>query len=148
MSKETEVGKEKATLNFWDQKGDGAGTTASFYNRANCMVVVFAVDDEDSINTVRNMMSYAERYVGDGTYIKVVVANKTDAERKITREQGEEQAKELNAKYYEISAKTGDGVNEMLQDAVQATYEAVKPDAKADGKKDKKGGKKGKCAML
>ena len=78
-------------------------------------------------------MSYAERYTRDDTFIRIVVGTKIDEERKITREYGEEKAKELNAKYYEVSSKTGEGIQELIND-LPPFSEPPKKDNKHDKK--------------
>ena len=100
---------------------------------SQCVIAVFSVDDEESLECARNMMSYAERYTRDDTFIRIVVGTKIDEERKITREHGEEKAKELNAKYYEVSAKTGEGIQELIND-LPPFSEPPKKDNKHDKK--------------
>ena len=55
---------------------------------------------------------------------KVLIGNKSDleSERIVSKEEGEELAKLLKCKYYETSAKTGQNINQALDEMAKITY--------------------------
>ena len=54
---------------------------------------------------------------------KILVGNKADLEeREVSESQGEELAKKLECKYFETSAKTGQNVQEALDEIAKITY--------------------------
>ena len=55
---------------------------------------------------------------------KMLIGNKADLEdeREVSKEEGEQLAKLLDCKYYETSAKTGQNVNEALDEIARTTY--------------------------
>ena len=55
----------------------------------------------------------------------VLVANKTDLERKVSAEQGQALAEQLNAEYVETSALNGVGVKQAFQQAAGVIVERV-----------------------
>ena len=106
------------------------------------MIVVFSVDDPDSLYGIKNIFSYGTRY-SNCNFVRVVVANKTDKERKVTNEQTEEYSEYKEVKYYEVSAKTGEGIKEMMDDLVnilvilKMKQEPVENDQKIEKAKSK-----------
>nr|KAG5714795.1 hypothetical protein BaRGS_000283 [Batillaria attramentaria] len=83
-------------------------------------VIMFAVDDQSSLNEVEAMHRWIKRFKRDCLYA-VLVGNKTDlvADREVSKEQGQELADKLGIPYYETSAKTGDGVSDMYHALVR-----------------------------
>ena len=154
ITKEIEHQGKKITLNLMDPLDDGTGTTASFYNHANCICALFDLTDKDSIQNCKNWLSYGERYI-DNEYVKVIIGCKGDLEHAITKEEGEEVAKGLNCQYFELSSKSGDNTQAVYDNIIQQLYEKfIAPTVgggENEGKKKKekkpKGEKKG-CTLL
>jgi small GTP-binding protein len=59
---------------------------------------------------------------------KILIANKIDLEldREVTKEEGEQLAELLECKYFETSAKSGQNINESLDEIAKITYEQWK----------------------
>lgn len=54
------------------------------------------------------------------------VGNKIDLERKVEKEKAEAFAKKYNLRYFEISAKTGEGVKEVIDEFIVEVYKKGK----------------------
>ena len=56
---------------------------------------------------------------------KILIGNKIDLEldREVTKEEGEQLAELLECKYFETSAKSGQNINESLDEIAKITYE-------------------------
>jgi GTPase SAR1 family protein len=61
----------------------------------------------------------------------VIACNKIDlsARRQVTKEQGQEFAKSVSASYFETSAKTKEGVEEMFNDIAHRLFQAGEADS-------------------
>lgn len=78
-------------------------------------VIIYSVTDANSFQEAEAMHSWLQRF--KDTFYAVLCANKTDlaSERKVTEKEGREMADRLNVPYFETSAKTGEGVTDMMQ---------------------------------
>ena len=70
---------------------------------------------------------------------KVLIGNKVDLEeyREVKKEDAENFAKSIGCNYFEGSAKTGQNINEALDEIARITYLAMKDVKKEDEDKDK-----------
>ena len=58
--------------------------------------------------------------------ILILVGNKIDCEdREVDKSEGEELANELNIKYYDCSAKTGENINKAFDELVETMIKTV-----------------------
>jgi small GTP-binding protein len=125
-AKEVTIANTTVTLQIWDTAGqERFRTLAPMYYRGSIVaLLVYAVNDEPSLQDVRN---WAEemKVQTDEMPVLFVVANKSDlvAERTISTEQGGAVAKELGAFFCEVSAKSGAGIDELF---MRVTEEAIK----------------------
>jgi GTPase KRas protein len=74
---------------------------------ANGFLLMFAINDEETFEALKEKVKRIQKNDADKLPI-ILVGNKCDlqAERKVTKEQAEEFAKTINAKYFETSALT------------------------------------------
>ena len=107
-------------MTLWDTAGQERyrSLTSSFYRGAHAIVFVFSADNEDSFYGLeqwwREYLSY-----GDRECVTLVVANKIDQTRTVSKERGLDWAAQKQAGYEEVSAKTGDGVQEAFDHVVR-----------------------------
>ena len=96
--------------------------TNSYYRGAHAIIVVYDVNDEESLNSVERWVTEAQRYCNDDALI-IVVGCKTDLKNETKGFFGKDKAKEVleNAHFmdkvlgvYEASAKTGEGVQQAF----------------------------------
>ena len=112
-------------LEIWDQLVTDFGWTLkpNFSRGANVVLFVFSLEDRTSFEELNEWVKAAEPDV-DNMPILFVVGNKNDLveERKVESEQAELYAKEIGAFYYEVSAKTGSGIEELFNRVAEESY--------------------------
>jgi len=88
--------------------------TSSYYRGAMGAILVFDIANKASFDALGGWFEDINHYLPEVP--KIVVGNKSDLEktRAISTNEGQEFAKKVNAPYFETSAKTGDGVNEVF----------------------------------
>ena len=110
---------------MWDTAGQERFRTItnSYYRGAHAIIVVYDVNDEESLNSVERWVTEAQRYCNDDALI-IVVGCKTDLKNETKGFFGKDKAKEVleNAHFmdkvlgvYEASAKTGKGVQQAFR---------------------------------
>jgi small GTP-binding protein len=147
------VGGVHVRLTVWDTAGQERyqSITRTYFRNARVGVLVFAVDDTESVQRV---LQYASD-LADGAMnpIKIVVANKIDLEetRHVSKEQGAQLAKQLKAHYMEVSAKTGEGICDLFSliadEVANNTVMACSRESQLEisGKNPNSAGRNGRC---
>jgi small GTP-binding protein len=111
-----EVRGQSVTLNLWDTAGQERFRSLApmYYQDSQAALLVFSVVAPDTLEAtaswadeIKSMLQFVP--------ILVLVGNKTDMEsRMVSFEQGQAKATELQALYFETSAKTGQGINDIF----------------------------------
>ena len=106
-----------AQLNIYDTAGQEKyrSLTKSYYSRANGIILVFDLTNENSFNDLNSWM----REINDnaGNVEIILVGNKSDlGNRQVTKYKAENYAKEKNLKYIETSAKEGTNILLLFED--------------------------------
>ena len=116
---------KKIRLDIWDTAGQERfrGIAKNYFRGANGIIFVFDMTNKDSFNKLKVWMSDAKQNMRPGTEM-VIAANKNDLEKK--REVSKEAIKEFgdknNIEIFSTSAKTGEGVVEMITNLVSKLY--------------------------
>jgi len=89
-----------------------------FYEKRACAFVVYDISNKASFNNVSTWIEKCSKE--SSKTIFVLVGNKSDLadKRQVSIEEGQELAEKYGMKFYETSAKTGENVNEIFNDAV------------------------------
>ena len=106
-------------VEIWDTPGNERlrNLAKIYYNKQNCFIIFYDVcgkysydDIKIFINNIQNELNYNKEK------IIFIVGNKIDEfdKRKIWEEEGENIARKYNAEYFEISCKTGEGLEELV----------------------------------
>ena len=123
-------------LQIWDTAGQDRfrSIAKNYYKGANGIVVVFSVIDKESFKNVRTWISQIKEEVDEKVTI-ILVGNKIDREdaRVVSKEKGQELAKEFGLPFFECSAKTGVNITTAFNELVKRVVEIS----------DKYGGKEG-----
>lgn len=141
-------------LHIWDTAGQERFRSLApmYYRDAQYALLVYAVNNADSFNEVQSWYKGLVTNCSQMPNI-VLIGNKIDleAERSITKEQGQQLAQQLKAEYYEISAKMDKpGVDAIFEkiahETVKEAQKMEKDDTKSVGDiSQKNSNKKGCC---
>ena len=112
------INKKKINLQIWDTAGQEKykSMTTSYYRGVNIIFIVYDVTNQESFNHVKNWISDIDKFARINV-MKVLVGNKIDLNNKrvISNEEGKNLSKKYKIKFFETSAKLGQGVKEMFE---------------------------------
>ena len=92
---------------------------------AHGFFMVFALDNRKSYERIVHWINYISDYVNLQEKILYIIGNKSDVkpeERVVTKEEAEEFSKNKNAKYFETSALTRNGINDAFEEMFKDAY--------------------------
>ncbi|KAJ7910924.1 P-loop containing nucleoside triphosphate hydrolase protein, partial [Mycena leptocephala] len=139
---QVEIENTLVWLVFWDSHpgADNQRLRMLSYIPASVILICFAVDDPDSLINV------ADKWIGEANHCChgwpfLLIGNKTDLRydpsvieqlsktdrHPVTTQEGMAVAKELGVRYMECSAKSGEGVQELLRVVGQVAWSARGP---------------------
>ena len=94
---------------------------------ADGYILVFSVDKKSSLEKIDLWIKSIEENVNIKKKALILVGNKCDIKnREVTKEEGENLAKQYHINYYETSAKTGEGIKEVFNQIYKNIYELYK----------------------
>ena len=143
---------KKIKLQIWDTAGQERFRTIGkgYYKGAHGIILIYDVTSQKSFDSIKTWLNEIKSEASNKVCV-FLVANKIDIEdRLISREDGEEIAKNNNLEFYESSAKDNINVSEVFQDLAEKINEKYQI-MKEKGKKldeiipEKTKGKKKKC---
>ena len=136
-------------VQLWDTAGQDKfrAITRNYYKGASGIILIFDVTNVKSYENIKKWINEIKEEISEKVKI-VLIGNKIDnvQERKISKEQGDKLASEIGVKFFETSAKTGEGINESVFFLVKKIFEND-PDVKNkyQGRNLKMYNKKRKC---
>jgi small GTP-binding protein len=106
-------------LKIWDTAGQEQfrSITRNFYKNSNGVLLVFDVTDRESFIQVRHWIEKVKDN-SDPNVKMVLIGNKIDLDRTVSKEEGYQLEKELGISYFETSAKENFGVDEAFEHLV------------------------------
>ena len=117
-SKIIKKGKKNICLEIIDNGGQEKFhcLTKSFFNKVDGIIFVFDLTNKQSFENLKNWLKEAESYTEDFEYI--LVGNKKDLINSIEVNQESLKDNDLfnNTKYFEVSAKTGENIEECFEE--------------------------------
>lgn len=118
-----QVKRVKATI--WDTAGQERfrTLTSSYYRGAQGIILVYDVSRRETFDSLQMWLQEVEQYAmgGGREVVKLLVGNKIDKTREVTRAQAEDWARSRGMLFLETSAKTREGIQQVLPRARQAT---------------------------
>ena len=104
-------------VQLWDTAGQDKfrAITRNYYKGASGIILIFDVTNVKSYENIKKWINEIKEEISEKVAI-VLIGNKIDnvQERKISKEQGDKLASEIGVKFFETSAKTGEGINESV----------------------------------
>ena len=127
FSKNFQFGEKIIRIQIWDTCGNEMyqQIMKSFYRSALCIFLVFAIDDKNSFLNINKWIEDIKIVNENESPILVLIGNKKDkeSERQVTKEEIENYCKENGIDlYFETSAKTGEGINELFKELIKKLY--------------------------
>ena len=120
--------ENKVKINYVDTAGQERfhAISSNYLKNANGILLVYAVNSRASFSLLEDWMKEVKNHANQNFSI-IILGNKCDVEdREVTLEEGENFAKKINSKVYEVSAKTGYNVAEAFDEIARMTYEKDK----------------------
>jgi len=113
----------RVKLAIWDTAGQERfrTLTPSYYRGAQGAILVYDVASRESFNKIEDWLTELETYSTNHDLIKMLVGNKCDkeAERMVSREEGQKCARKYQMMFIEASAKTKEGVHVAFEELVE-----------------------------
>ena len=159
-TKQEMINNLNVLVKLWDTAGQERfkALTPNYFRNAEGVVLAYDVTNSESFENLKFWINSIKSNLGEkNIFIPIIIiGNKIDMEdmRDITKEDASKFAKENNYKYFETSAKTGEGVDEAIRDLVNQVLansdknEAAKGERKSvkiEYKKENNQKKKGCC---
>ena len=116
---------KKIQLELWDTAGQERfkGIAQNYFRAANGVILVFDITNKESFNKLKFWINEGKTNIGQDTEL-IIAENKIDLEesRTVTKEAIKEFGKKTNLDIMPTSAKTGEGVNEIIQMLVKKLF--------------------------
>ena len=128
--------KREAQLSIWDTAGQERFHSLGpiYYRDAKGAVLVYDITDESTFDRVKSWTKELRKMVGDNTKICItIVGNKIDLERHrgVSQQAAKKYADSVGANYFEVSAKTGTGVDDAFRDLTKVLLDTVNPSCRS-----------------
>ena len=149
---EKEFDKKKYSFKIYDTAGQERYKSISlnYIKLGDGFLLVFSVDNKETFDKLEEWIQNIYDSVSIDEKVIFLVGNKIDSpNRVVKREEAEAFAKNKNFRYFETSAKTGEGVEELFDELYNTIYNLNKKcenNVKEDNLKLKSGKTgKGRC---
>ena len=115
-------------IQIWDTAGQERyrSITSSYYKGSHGCFIVYDITNEISFENVERWYEYVQREAGKNISI-ILVGNKCDLEneRKISKEKGQEKAKNLKCAFFETSALSGVNISQIFEELTNNIYDST-----------------------
>lgn len=127
--KPVKIDGNEVRVNFWDLSGhqEFFEIRNEFYKDAQGCVLVFDVTSRESFEELDAWLSEAAKYGANPREMPITLcANKVDKKRLVSEEEGRAFAQSRGLQYYEVSAASGQNVQEMFTYLFDTVYRKIK----------------------
>ena len=121
--------EEKVKFNFIDTAGQEKfrAISVNYLKGTNGVILVYDITNKETFDLIRSWI----KDINDNNKSnigKVLLGNKLDLEEKrdVFTEEAEDLAKELKCKHFQVSAKTGENINEALDEVARLSFQYYK----------------------
>jgi small GTP-binding protein len=128
VSKQEIINDKNINVKLWDTAGQERykALTPSYLRGADGVVLVYDVTNSETFDNLKFWIDSLKNNLGENnTFLPIVInGNKIDIDdRDISKEDANKFAQENNYKYFETSAKSGVGVDELFREIVNQILE-------------------------
>ena len=121
---------KKIELQLWDTAGQEnyRSITKKYYNTSRLIAFVYDITSKDSFNNISKWVDEVKIQNKDAKFL--LVGNKYDLaeeRRAVTEEEAKQYAENNGMKFFEVSAKTGDGINDMFNYIISELLKEKEP---------------------
>ena len=146
-TKDIILDQKKIHLKIWDTAGQERyrSLTRGFFKNGQGILIVFSINDKESFNGLNYWIDSIKNNANlDNKNVPaIILGNKIDLQhREVSKEDAENFAKINNYDYYEVSAKSGEGIDESIKILTQKVMAINKEDNKRKSIIIEKEGKK------
>ena len=138
-SKQFTVENHQIKAQIWDTAGQERykAITSAYYKGAKGAFVVYDITRKNTFETVNKWVSDISA-AADKKITLILIGNKNDLEdqRQVTKEMGEEKAKELGLAFMETSACSGENLDKAFQVMINEIYKKSKEDIMGEGEEN------------
>ena len=119
FTKDVMIDKEIIHIKIWDTAGEERyrSLTKGFFKNGEGIIIVYDVTNRNSFESLKFWIDSIENNnnLENKKMPAVILGNKIDiSDRQVNENEAEEFAKSRNHKYFEVSAKSGNGVDESI----------------------------------
>jgi len=117
QSRSIDIGGEIIQFHIWDTAGQEKykALTPIYYRRASAAIVVYDITSENSFQCMKTWVNELKQ-AGPEDIVLAVAGNKCDLEekRQVSYDEGILYANQIDAIFFETSAKTGENVDDLF----------------------------------
>ena len=118
-------GDQKIKVNYIDTAGQEKfrAISVNYLKGTNGVILVFDITNKETFDLLESWLKELKD-TNKSNISKVLVGNKSDlaGNREVTVEDANKFANNINCKYFEASAKTGENINEALDEIARISY--------------------------
>lgn len=119
-------------INLWDTSGEEKfrSVLPIYFKNINGAILTYSINDKLTFDSVRYWLAELDKHVKKEDVALYLVGNKKDlpdSERKIETRTAQKLAEEHGMLFTEVSAKTGEGVNEVFRSLAEELVKKIKP---------------------
>ena len=127
--------EEKVKCNFIDTAGQEKfrAISVNYLKGTNGVILVYDITNKETFDLIRSWIKDINEN-NKSNVGKVLLGNKLDLEEKrdVFAEEAEDLAKELKCKHFQVSAKTGENINEALDEVARLSFQYYQDSDKRD----------------
>ena len=128
-TKYIKIGDSSVKVLIWDTAGQEKfqNIAKQYYKGANGVLLIYDISSRKSFERINFWLKELKENNRIDELFICLVGNKIDLEEKrvISKEEGENYAKENNISFFEVSARTGKGINDLFFRVIKGAMDKV-----------------------
>ena len=133
-TKYMKLGENSVKVLIWDTAGQARfkNIAKQYYRGANGVLLIYDVCKRKSLEKIGFWLEELKTYNNIDELCIYLVGNKIDLEGKrvITKEEGQKYAEDNQINYFEVSAKSGEGIHDLFNDIIKGSIDKLNIDNK------------------